>query len=372
MKWVFWGSAIFILYTYAGYPAWLWLRGIVSPKPILKGIYRPSVSVVMVVRNEETCLEEKLSNLFSLAYPSDENEIVIVSDSSTDSTNSILAHYQPQGIQAVFEASPQGKAAGLNRAVALCRGEIVIFTDARQTIERDAVARLVDNFSDDQVGCVSGELMLGDPASGEANHGMGLYWRIEKQIRELESLSGSVPGATGALYSIRRQLFQPIPPGLILDDVLIPLQVARQGKRVLFEPSARAWDDPNLGNDREFKRKVRTLTGNYQLFEVAPWILSGSNPIRFEFVSHKLLRLLIPFALLGLLVSSALLSGVVYRTVLALQLCGYALSGLAFARVSAGPMARIADAALTFVVLNMAALVAFANFVSGRKTVWVR
>jgi poly-beta-1,6-N-acetyl-D-glucosamine synthase len=372
VKWIFWGSALFILYTYAGYPAWLWLRSAVSPKPILKGIYRPMISIVMIVRNEESCLEEKLSNLLRLDYPPDKREIVIVSDGSTDSTDSILSHYEQQGVKAILEPSSRGKAAGLNRAVALCRGEILVLTDARQMIDRDALGKMIDNFSDPQVGCVSGELMLGDVASGEASQGMGLYWRIEKQIRELESLSGSVAGATGALYSVGREFFQPIPEGLILDDVLIPMQVARQGKRVLFEPSARAWDDPNLGNDREFKRKVRTLTGNYQLLQLAPWLLTGSNPIRFEFVSHKLLRLFIPFALLGLLISSALLSGVLYRTVLALQLCGYALSGLAFARVNAGPAARLADAALTFVVLNMAAVVAFVNFVSGRKAVWAR
>jgi cellulose synthase/poly-beta-1,6-N-acetylglucosamine synthase-like glycosyltransferase len=326
----------------------------------------------MIVRDEQSCLEEKLSNLLGLDYPSDKREIVIVSDGSTDSTNSILSRFEPHGVKAILEPFPQGKAAGLNRAVAICSGEILVLTDARQMIERDALGKLIDNFSDPEVGCVSGELMLGNVAGGEASQGMGLYWRIEKQIRELESLSGSVAGATGALYTIRRELFQPIPTGLILDDVLIPMQVVRQGKRVLFEPSAHAWDDPNLGNDREFKRKVRTLTGNYQLLQLAPWLLSRSNPIRFEFVSHKLLRLLIPFALLGLFISSALLSGILYRTVLALQLCGYTLSALAFARVNAGPAGRIADAALTFVVLNMAAAVAFINFVSGRKAVWAR
>src|SRR5208337_611205 len=155
------------------------------------------------------------------------------------------------------------------------------FTDARQKIESCALRRLMENFADAEVGCVSGELMLGNPETGEAGEGMGLYWRVEKKIRELESASGSVVGATGALYAVRRELLVNLPEGTILDDVYIPMQVTRQGKRVVFEPRARAWDSVNLGAEREFARKVRTLSGNYQLLQLAPWLLSGSNPIRF-------------------------------------------------------------------------------------------
>lgn len=372
MKWVFWGSAGLIAFTYVGYPAWLWVRTRLSRKPVLAAPYSPTISIVMVVRNEEACLEEKLTNLLGLNYPADRREIIVVSDGSTDSTNRILEAYSDRGIQAVCLNESQGKAAGLNQATAISHGEVVVFTDARQMIERDALGHLVENFADPGIGCVSGELMLGDPSLGETLHGMGLYWRIEKKVREMESTSGSVVGATGAIYAVRRGAFQAVPKDLILDDVLIPMQVVRQGHRALFEPRSRAWDSPNLGGQREFKRKVRTLTGNYQLLQVAPWLLGETNPIRFEFVSHKLLRLIIPFALLALLISSAMLTGALYRAVLVLQLFGYGLSALALAGVKAGPITRLADAALTFVVLNMAAAVAFANFVSGRKAIWVR
>jgi len=207
---------------------------------------------------------------------------------------------------------------------------------------------------------------------GRAARGMGLYWSIEKKIRELESEAGSVVGATGALYAVRRERLVPVPQGTILDDVYIPMQVARQGKRVVFEPRARVWDSPDLGADREFARKVRTLGGNYQLLQLAPWLLSGENPIRFEFVSHKLLRLTVPFALAALLVASMVLSGPVYRGVLGLQVMFYGLSLLAGLRLNPGPLARMSDAALTFVVLNSAAAVAFVNFLTGRKAVWIR
>ena len=214
--------------------------------------------------------------------------------------------------------------------------------------------------------------MLGDPRSGEATEGMSLYWRVEKQIRELEAASGSVVGATGALYAVRRKLLSPIPEGTILDDVYIPMQVARQGKRVIFEPRARAWDSADLGTGREFARKVRTLGGNYQLLQLAPWLLSRENPIRFEFISHKLLRLVVPLALVVALVSSALLPGAIYRVALLLQLAFYVLSLLATLRLGHGPLRRAANAASTFVILNMAAVVAFANFMAGRKPGWSR
>ena len=199
-----------------------------------------------------------------------------------------------------------------------------------------------------------------------------MYWRMEKKIRELESASGSVVGATGALYAARRESIAAIPSETLLDDVLIPMNVVRSGKRVVFEPEARAWDIAHQGSEREFARKVRTLSGNYQLLQLAPWLLSSGNPIRFEFISHKLLRLWVPFGLLICLCSSALLPGPFYRTVFAIQLAFYALSFVGMAHMKTGLFSRLGDAAHTFVVLNTAALVAFANFVSGRKAAWTR
>jgi hypothetical protein len=164
----------------------------------------------------------------------------------------------------------------------------------------------------------------------------------------------------------------PLPDGTILDDVLLPMHIVRQGFRVIFDSRARAWDSPDLGDGREFSRKVRTLSGVYQLLRIAPWLLRSQNPIRFEFVSHKLSRLAVPFALLALLIASMFLPQPFYRAALAAQLAFYALSLAALAGIKIGPLSRLADPARTFVVLNSAAMVAFINFVSGRKAVWVR
>jgi poly-beta-1,6-N-acetyl-D-glucosamine synthase len=384
IKYIFWFAAALVAYSYLGYPVWLWLRSRWAPRPVRRSSDRssaaaPAVSAVMVVRNEEALIARKLENLLTLDYPQGKLDIVVVSDGSSDRTPAILdsyAHDSGAGtrVRILMKPVSQGKAAGLNDAFKLASGDVLLFTDARQQIESGALRLLIENFADPDVGAASGELMLGDPIGGETGKGIGLYWRVEKKIRELESASGSVAGATGAIYCARRRLLDasPLPEGTILDDVLLPMQIVRQGFRVIFDSRARAWDSPDLGEGREFSRKVRTLSGSYQLLQLAPWLLSSENAIRFEFVSHKLSRLAVPFALLALLASSIFLRQPLYRAALGVQVAFYALSLAALAGVKIGPLSRIADPARTFVVLNSAAMVAFINFVTGRKAVWVR
>lgn len=373
MTWVFWIAAALIAYSYFGYAVWLWMRSWWLPRPVRRGLVEPTVSAMLVGRNEESQIARKIENLLTLDYPPEKLEVVVVSDGSSDGTEQRLAAYREHPrVRVLLKNLSEGKAQGLNDGVNVAGGEILLFTDARQWIEPGALRLLAENFADPTVGCVSGELMLGDPASGETGKGMGLYWRIEKMIREMESASGSVVGATGAVYCARTDLFEPLPAGTILDDVLVPMQVVRKGFRVIFESRARAWDSPDLGESREFARKVRTLSGNYQLLQLAPWLLGSKNPIRFEFVSHKLSRLVVPIALLVLLVASACLPQAFYRAVLWAQVAFYALSLVGMARVKLGPISRVADAARIFVVLNSAAMVAMVNFLTGRKAAWAR
>jgi cellulose synthase/poly-beta-1,6-N-acetylglucosamine synthase-like glycosyltransferase len=371
VKSVFWTSAALLAYTYCGYPVWLWLRSLVRRRPIKAGAFTPSISIAMVVRNESGVIERKLNNLLHLEYPAELSEIVVVSDGSSDTTNEILSYYAADcRVRIVLNSGSRGKAACLNDAIDAARGEIVVFTDARQQIEPEALRLLAKTFEDPQVGCASGELMLGDPARGETVRGMGLYWQIEKKVREMESASASVVGATGALYAVRRKLLVPVPAGTFLDDVYIPMYVARQGFRVIFVPDARAWDVADQGTEREFSRKVRTLSGNYQLLQLAPWLLTTENPLRFEFISHKLLRLIAPFFLIAALVSTLALHQTLYRFALALQIAFYALGLLGVMKLAKGPLARVSDPARTFIVLNTAALVAFVKFVSRGKVAW--
>jgi biofilm PGA synthesis N-glycosyltransferase PgaC len=373
MRWVFWIAAATIGYAYAGYPLWLWVRAHLRPWPVRRATGEFNVSVLMVVRNEEEVLRDKLRNVLELDYPVERCQIVVVSDGSTDGTETILReHAHDPRVHVMFNQLACGKACGLNDGMKLTTGDVIVFTDARQKIERDAVRLMMENFADAEVGAVSGELMLGSPEIGENASGVGLYWQIEKRMRELEAASGSVVGATGALYAVRRELVAEVPPDTILDDVFIPMNVVRQGFRVVFDPRAKAWDSPDLGTEREFRRKVRTLTGNYQLLQLAPWLLSGKNAIRFEFVSHKLLRLLVPFALMALLPASWFPQGLFYRTAFWSQMGFYGLSILGSTGWKLGPISRLAGTAFTFIALNTAALVAFVNFVTGHKTVWMQ
>jgi poly-beta-1,6-N-acetyl-D-glucosamine synthase len=371
MKLVFWLSLLFIVLAYAGYPVWLYFRARLRPLPVRRENIFPSVTIVLAVRNEQNKLPAKLQNLAVLDYPGELVEVIVVSDGSTDDTNRILSAWRTRNRRVVILPKHRGKDIALNRGVAEARSEIVVFTDARQIIAPDALKNLVANFADPSVGCVSGELVIAEQLAAASSQGVGLYWRMEKKIRYWESLSGSTVGATGAFYAVRRSLVATLPEGTILDDVYIPLQVVQQGFRVVFEPRAIATDDLTPGPRKEFRRKVRTLTGNYQLLRLSPWLVTRANPVRFEFVCHKLLRLLMPFALVSLFVASLLLKETPYRIVLAFELISAGLAAVAMLRPKHGFLSRLADASLAFLVLNIAAAVAFFYFVSRKKQIWV-
>jgi len=372
MRLLFWSSLSLIFVAYAGYPIALYFRARFWPRPVRRASISPHVSIVLAVRNEEQNLPRKLRDLTALDYAVDRLEVIVVSDGSTDATNKILAAWENCHFRTIVLPEHCGKATALNHGLTAARGEIIVFTDARQMIASDALRKLVANFADPSVGCVSGELIIGEGSTTASAEGVGLYWRVEKQIRHWEGLAGSTVGATGAFYAVRRNLLSPLPQELILDDVYIPFQVVRQGQRVVFERRALAWDDFKPTLKQEFRRKVRTLTGNYQLLQLAPWVLTHSNPLRLQFVCHKLLRLLVPFDLVGLLVSTLWLRTGIYELALAFQLIFYVLAVLSLFRAKVGVVSRLSAISLAFVVLNTAAAVAFIYFITGRKAAWTR
>jgi biofilm PGA synthesis N-glycosyltransferase PgaC len=371
MRILFWSSLALIFLAYAGYPIYLYVRARFWPRPIRRGSILPAVSLVLAVHNEDKHLPAKLQNLAELDYPADLVQIIVVSDGSTDCTNGILERWQHSPAHTAVFADHRGKAAAINRGLDTVQGQIVVFTDARQTLAVDALRQLVADFADPSVGCVSGELMIGQDPAKAAAQGAGLYWRLEKKMRYWEGLAGSGIGATGALYAVRRELLVALPEGTILDDVYIPVHVPRQGQRVVFEPQALAFDPFTPDPRQEFRRKLRTLFGNYQLLRLAPWILTRPNPLRASFVCHKLLRLLVPFALIGTVVSAfCLRAASLYETALVLQLLFYALAALKLFHAKFGVVSRLADISLAFIVLNTAAAVAFVYFVTGKKALW--
>jgi cellulose synthase/poly-beta-1,6-N-acetylglucosamine synthase-like glycosyltransferase len=310
--------------------------------------------------------------LAALDYPADRIEVLVISDGSTDETNKIVSAWQNSGHRAVILPERRGKANALNQGIAEAQNEIICFTDARQEIAADGLKNLVANFADPSVGCASGELILRSDRKTASSDGVGLYWRFEKHIRNWEGLAGSTVGATGAFYAVRKDLLLPLPEGTILDDVYIPLQVVRQSKRVVFDPTAVAWDDFAPSPKQEFSRKVRTLAGNYQLLQLAPWVLTAANPLRLQLICHRLLRLLVPFALVGVLVSTLWLRHGIYELALVFQIVFYTLAMLTALRTKIGFVSRLSNISLAFVVLNTAAVLAFVYFITGRKAVWAR
>ncbi len=380
MSAIFWFSSAMLFYVFVGYPllilAWARLRS----RPVRSAPWQPLVSVLMVVRNEQGTIRRKLLNLQAMDYPRDKLEIVVVSDASTDGTDAILAEFEPQGFAVRRSPVQRGKPANLNEHIPLLRGEIVILMDARQSLDAGFARALLRNFSDPQVGAVSGELILEPAASSEdsvggAASGVGFYWRYEKFLRRLESCIDSSVGATGALYAIRRALYQPIAPDSLLDDLLIPMNIVRQGYRVCFEPGAIARDAAMVSAKSEFHRKVRTIAGNFQLFSREPWLLNPfANRLWLQTLSHKFFRLTAPAFLAALLFSNLfLLDAPFFVAVLVAQLLFY---GAAFGAVLADSRwqgVRALAIPYAFCVLNWATVIGFFRFIfKQQKVMWKR
>jgi poly-beta-1,6-N-acetyl-D-glucosamine synthase len=337
MEVLFWTSAFVIVYSYLGYPLLLaaWAR--LSPRsphkaPVDAPYDWPSISVILAVRNEAAHLPARIRNLLELSYKG-RREIVVVSDGSTDETREVLAAFG-HDIR-VLEVPAGGKPLALNAAAEASTGEILVFADARQQFCPDALPELAANFADDRVGGVTGELMLdceGDePSESTIGDGVGLYWKYEKWLRRNESAVWSTLGATGAIYAMRRTLWRPLPAETLLDDVLAPMRAVLAGYRIVFEERARAFDRTSPDAAAEVRRKTRTLAGNYQILAQEPRLLVPIvNPVWLQYVSHKIGRLLVPWALLGILVSSAVLaaSSWLYFAAFCVQVAFYGLADL--------------------------------------------
>jgi cellulose synthase/poly-beta-1,6-N-acetylglucosamine synthase-like glycosyltransferase len=368
----FWFATCLMLYTYAGYPLWMYLRSRLQPHPQQQGSILPTVSIILAVHNGAALLRQKIAHLRSLNYPQDLMEIAIVSDGSTDGTDEILKEFQDPLVKCFRCSEHSGKAAALNMGMQSATGEILLFLDIRPWIESNALQLLISNFEDPRVGCVTGELVLRDDGHDAGAQAVGgLYWRYEQWIRNCEAKVDSPLGVYGGFYAIRRKLASALPDGTILDDMLQPLSVIRQGYRSVLDLRARVYDIWPKSLRGEFHRKVRTLAGNFQLLQLAPWLLSRQNRLRFELISHKLMRLLVPLLLVILLASSALLANhsFLYTGALASQIVFYLLAALGITR-NIPILTRIAAPASAFCMLNAAVVVGFYKFLFTRGPLW--
>jgi cellulose synthase/poly-beta-1,6-N-acetylglucosamine synthase-like glycosyltransferase len=353
----------------------MWRR--IAHRPLEKTSYEPSVSIIVAAYNEGASIERKILNLLALDYPAHKLEIILSLDGPTDNTELVARKYETNRMRVLLLKRHCGKAEALNHAVETAKGNILVFADARQLLDRTAVRELVSNFGNLSVGAVTGELMLLDEFGKESADAVGLYWRYEKQLRSMEGDIHSTMGATGALYAIRRDLYRPIPSHTILDDVAIPMNAVLEGRRVVFDRTARAYDSLPNSTATEFTRKVRTLTGNFQLLRQMPELLAPwRNPVFIQFASHKVGRLFVPYFLILLFASNLLLEGTAYRGILTLQCAWYLLActgAVLTRRRHSGQFQRVKSRILfpyTFVLLNWAAVVGLHHFLCGQRVAW--
>ncbi len=380
---IFWMMLAFSFYTYLIYPLILCLWSIIVPRKLNKDINHVlTVSVVIAACNEEKNIERRIRNLVSQDYPMDKVEIIIVSDGSTDRTNMIVERlkkeinnknmYRNNFLSLLSYNPSQGKPYAINLGLNNAKGEIIVFADCRQRFSTDTIRQLVANFCDEEVGCVSGELIFEDTQDSTIDGEMMTYWNFEKYIRKLESRTGSVPGVTGAVYAIRKKLFQFIPMQTLLDDVLIPLNTCLQGYRVVFDSDAKAFDFVSKDIEQEKNRKVRTLAGNWQLLILQPNLLNPiKNPLWFKFISHKIFRLLVPFSALILVLSTFFYKSnfsILIQIFFALSLFTFIVSPIL--KCTFPMMSKICQINRTVIILNFFALIAPLRLISSSKKLW--
>jgi cellulose synthase/poly-beta-1,6-N-acetylglucosamine synthase-like glycosyltransferase len=344
-------------------------------KRVAKQYQQVPVSIILAVHNEEIHIKARIENLLQQDYPQELIELIVVSDGSSDRTVEIAQESGNERTKIFSLKEPRGKAAALTLGVANASHDIVVFTDARQRFAENVLAELTAVMSDASVGAASGELLfMKDEAGekGEVGEGVGLYWQYEKFIRRMESAIDSVVGATGSIYAARKELVTPLPPHALLDDLLIPMRIVLQGSRVIFIRSAKAYDKVSARASDEFARKVRTLAGNFQSFVLEPALLNPlKNRIFLQFVSHKLMRLFVPYFCIAALVANFFLEGTFYKVLLAGQLLFYGTMLLGFTPLKRAGIGGAIRIAWTFGILNAAAVAGLWIFLIGReKKIW--
>lgn len=352
-------SAALLAYCCLFYPLIVFLLARLFPRPVRKGDETPLVTVLIPAHNEAGIIRRKIENTLELDYPQGLMEVLLISDGSDDGTGEIAASCAGPGVTVIAYPKRQGKLRALLAALPQARGDILVFSDASGMLGRDALREMVSNFADPQVGCVCGYYR--SPALAKrGKDGELAYWDYEFAIKRAESRFSTLLGATGAMYAVRRRVFIPPDPDMINDDFAIPALVTLNGFRTVLEERAVVDDyDPGMG---DFKRRVRVAAGNWQQLFRLPRLLSPRNPVVcWQFVSHKLLRMVSP-----LLVIAALASMIAVSPWAALALLGF--MALAAVPWGGGPLGAVHSAWKKFIEANAAGLCGMARFFVGPKT----
>lgn len=373
----FWLCVALIAYSWVGYPVVVWaLSRIFGAAPASRPLpddELPMVSLLIAAHNEEKVIAQRIANALELDYPPDRLEIVIASDGSSDTTARIVSGITDPRLRLLASPIRRGKASVLNAAFRAVRGDIVLLSDANTFTNRDAVRTLVRWFTDPRVGVVCGRLVLTDPATGRNVD--SLYWRYETFLKRCEGRLGALLGANGAIYAIRRSMFTGIRNDTIVDDLVIPLITkVRCGCSIVYDHTAIAYEETPHDFGAEFNRRSRIGAGGFQSMVRLGWLLMhGHGWVAFSFFSHKVLRWLCPFLMIGAFVTNlALVNDPFYRQTMLLQLTGYLMSVLGLATGTTASF-KILRLATMFTTMNAALLVGFWRWASGgQRGVWQR
>ncbi|HEX8027594.1 MAG TPA: glycosyltransferase family 2 protein [Vicinamibacterales bacterium] len=367
---VFWVAFFEVFYAYVGYPIFLVLAarvwGVGPVPPVAADADLPSVTLLIVVNNEEPVIAARLENALAIDYPRDRLDIVVASDGSTDATDAIVRTFGPRGVRLAASTPRQGKTATLNRVIPTLRSEVLVLSDGNTFTEPDSIRKLARWFVDGSVGMVCGKLKLIDHVTG---HNVdGLYWRIETAMKEREAQLGAIIGANGAIYALRRSAFVSIPDNTIVDDLVLPLRARMvTGCRLLFDREAVAFEETAPQMTVEFKRRVRIGAGGYQAIALLwPLLNPRRGWIAVSFLSHKVLRWVCPFFLVALLAANFPLADEPFYQVFLTAQLSFHLIAIFMVRSNAwGRLPRIMRLALMFQSMNLALLVGFWNWLRG-------
>jgi cellulose synthase/poly-beta-1,6-N-acetylglucosamine synthase-like glycosyltransferase len=356
-----------MFYALFGYPLlldWIARR---TQNPVHKDDKLRTVSFVIAVYNGEKFLERKLKSIFALNYPRELMEVLVVSDGSSDRTDEIARSFAGEGVK-FLRVARGGKAAALNAAVPLVSGEILVLNDVRQTLDPNCLRNVIACFGDLKVGAVSPETIIVQGETLEETT-TSLYWRYESWIRQRLTRIDSTFGYSGAFAAIRRSLWTPLPPGTLLDDVYEPLVAFFKGYRILMEPTATMYDFPTVLHS-EFRRKVRLQAGLYQMLKIMPELLSSRNRMRYHFVSAKYGRIVIPYCLIAIALTTFGLPPYWRAAAAWGQIIFYALALLDRAVPDRSRLKQITSPIRTFVVLMAASLAAVRVYFVQPTSLW--
>jgi len=367
---VFWLSVVALLYTYAGYPLLLALVSALKPRRVLRGDCEPTVTIIITAYNEERDLAAKLENTLALDYPRELLEIIVASDCSNDHTDEIAREFAGRGVQLHRRPERLGKTAAQNAAVEQAKGEVILFSDATSLYQPDAVRAMMPSFADSSVGCVAGRLEYVDGSDSRVGRGARSYWSYETFLKRHESRVGSLIGASGCLYAVRRSAYVPLYHEAC-SDFIIATKMVEQGLRAVYEPNAVCFEQTNRRSDKELKMRVRIIAQTFTDLWRHRWLL---NPVRSGFygvqlLSHKVMRYLVPFFLMGLFASSAFLvpGSLFFRLMFAAQIACYACPALAWMLDRVGIRSRLLAFPQYFMLANLASLIGCYKFLRGQR-----